>query len=262
MGLRFQLLSLTNNQGIYFSIHEEGINRLFEDISYQIPSLFNISSKNLSDNQQYLCKPIDKIEGITETPYLSNMSFSLPKSLGSKEIDFSIQYKVNLDFKPLSNPLPSGITLPPNESNYLGFRLDLSLGLVPLDKDYTKISCSNLIAYAIVVLSIAEDKFKIDLHNLEIDDIKPSAVEDFIVSIPEYYIKEILSKDELFSKTLSSMIDEQIKGLTPFFGNKITKFSLTYKIKIEENQLKFFVDIQEVEIEKVGTEVIPFGDND
>ena len=52
-------MAFTDHCDIFISLLEAGINRVFNHVRRQRPSLFNYGSVGVRNNEQLLCRPID-----------------------------------------------------------------------------------------------------------------------------------------------------------------------------------------------------------
>lgn len=274
-------MACTDNSDFYVAIHEVAINRIVRHVMRQRPSLFNYGTSLILSNPQLLCQNIDVAPEVLHAgnPIITVMDplpvfgtnlglnfcvqltkgeinfhpenvFNLPPELNppleSQSLGVHFQACAGIECHPSELPLPGKISY--FRSNIPGVALpDREIVVLPTSK--LKCFCLDLFAIggARMTGNVGSQKIKITVGGIEIVDLKPEGLENSI----ECYA--LLALNQGIIPPLAESISNTAFGvinLPSSLGNIRASASTTVPNNpaIEEDQLKVFINLDEVEL--------------
>ncbi len=281
-------MALTGNSDFYVAIYEAGINRIVRHVMRQRPSLFNYGTLLLNSNPQLLCQNIDVAPEVLRAgnPLITVLD-PLPVIGTNLGLNFCVQLtKGEFDFHPGNvftlppelNPLASqhlgvhfqvcgGIGCPPSKFPFPGrksfFRPDIEgaalsniLGVALLRSEIVVLPTSKLECFCLdlfatggsrITGTVGNQRILFTVNGIEIVDLKPEGLENSI----ECYA--LLALNQGIIPPLAESISNTAFGIINIPGSlgKIHASASTTvpnNPAIEEDQLKVFINLDEVEL--------------
>jgi hypothetical protein len=244
----------TSKSDFYFSIHENGINRLTNRLMLEVPSLFNYGSTYIRTHPQLACNTIKADPSVTAAgdPLITGLdqidrrilpsNFQLPSNLP----DFIFQLSaLQVDFHP-----GDAIALPPTvpqplQGQRLALRAQAFMGLACPAQEDRRLQCFSLDLFTELSLkSPSTTKFlEMGVNALDVVEIEPDGLRKILDCYLMYFANQAL-------RTASDYANSLISGPLPVPTNgPITNLKVSPAAAapnnpaVEDNQLKLYLNL-------------------
>ncbi len=276
-------MPFTDHSDLYGAINEEGINLVVRHMMQQRPSLFNYGTTNIleraRENQEVLCKPIEAATMVDkrENPILSvEDPISVPGTNNNLAVNFLAQVtELQIDFYPGELvTLPPELT-PPLAEQHLAIRIQACGGIgcptkefldeyrlpeedeeeprQPTVVPFEELECFCLDLVVVGHFKPAGDSLDLllqpDVDGIEFVDIQPTGLENILECMLLLLIKVVLLPK--VAQAVNELIQGPLAQLKSFASLTLvptpTPAAVPHNPAVEEDQVKLFIDIEEVQ---------------